>query len=125
MKRYCDFRPSPWDRTGSSFSALAERLEWYVLPCTITRDSEALDLSNWHAAMDRMEAIDPDGEAWEVHRFNHWAVGWFEILLVKPRSILEREAFRIEEELEAYPVLDEDDYSEREHLEQTAHEGGA
>jgi hypothetical protein len=49
-----------------------------------------------------------------VLRFGHWANGWFEIALVKPGSKAEAIARDIEKGLEDYPVIDEDDFCERE-----------
>jgi len=48
-----------------------------------------------------------------VHRFGHWANGWFEIVIVHPDRLADVE--EIESSLENRPVLDEDDLSTREH----------
>ena len=49
-------------------------------------------------------------------RFGHWACGWFELILVNPASDKHLKiAYQIKQDLDAYPVLDDDDYSEREY----------
>jgi len=50
----------------------------------------------------------------EVHRFGHWACGWFEIILVRPDTNAAKTAEEIEAALADYPILDECDHSERE-----------
>jgi hypothetical protein len=50
----------------------------------------------------------------EVHRFGHWSPGWFEIILVRPGTAAAEVAVEIEERLEDYPLLDEEDFSRRE-----------
>ena len=59
-----------------------------------------------------MPFTDPD---FEIHRFGHWACGWFEIMIVRPGSQCAKQAQAIESALAGYPVLDEDDFSDREH----------
>lgn len=51
----------------------------------------------------------------ETHRFGHWGPGWIEIIVVRPGSACHREAQAIAAAVSDYPVLDEHDYSEREH----------
>ena len=81
------------------------------------RDSKLLEQSNWSAAIRRLEeaAQGLENRGWFIHRARHWAVGWVETLVVQtdaPTPVLE-EAAIILQDLEAYPVLDEDDYSDR------------
>jgi len=57
-----------------------------------------------------------ESEDVQIHRFGHWANGWFEIVLVNPdKPELVKLAQELEDSLENYPVLDENDFSEREH----------
>ncbi len=112
FRRYETWAPTPLDPAGLS----AERLDignWYVMPVTQTRDSGALSLSNFAAFLDGLH-----GESnWvEVHRFGHWGPGWVEIILVKPtaRRTL-ASAYEMSGALQDYPVLDEEDLSEREY----------
>jgi len=50
----------------------------------------------------------------EVHRFGHWACGWFEIILVRPGTNAAKKAEEIEARLVVCLFLDECDHSERE-----------
>lgn len=90
---------------------------WY----TSHRDAGLLAQSNEAAIHNRLEPFsegdDPD-LVFESH--SHWAVGHvdgFSVRVYRPDGTI-TEAFRefckIKEELDAYPVLDEADYSERE-----------
>jgi hypothetical protein len=56
-----------------------------------------------------------EGEDWEIHRFGHWGRGWFEIILIRPGTETARIAQELADSLEAYPILDESDWSETEH----------
>jgi len=55
-----------------------------------------------------------EGENVEIHRFGHWACGWWEALAVKDNTPQAKIAEEIEEKIESYPVLDEEDFSRRE-----------
>lgn len=101
----------------------------YVL-LTRHRDSDALSRSNWervYADLDcqpfdsssRFRAM-PDnfGARPAVYdwRASHWAVGWVEYLMIRadaPQAIRDK-AQAIADQLENYPVYDEDHYSELE-----------
>lgn len=108
MQTYEEFQPTGFDVVGAF---LPERQDWLVLPTSRTRDSGVLDESNFTAAL---ELLGGEGEDVEVHRFGHWACGWFEVILVCPDTDAAIKAEEVEACLENYPVLDEDDYSERE-----------
>lgn len=108
---YRDFAPTPLDPKGAF---LDDRQDWIVLPVSRTRDSEALEQSNFEAALDILkDAYGEDSELFECHQFNHWGPGWFEIILAHP-SLAEK-VQEIEERLKNYPVLDEEDFSRREY----------
>src|SRR5690349_11232303 len=106
MKPYREFRPTGFDPRGL---ALDDQQDWLVLPCTRNRDSDCLTESNFDAALKQLGGESDDCE---VHRFRHWACGWFEIIIVRPGSAAEKEAHEIEAALDDYPVLDEMDLSE-------------
>ena len=108
MQKYSDHVPTCFD----SHIAIDGREHWLLAPVSQTRDSGELDQSNFAVAL---EMLGGESETVEVHRFGHWGPGWYEIIIVDPAdtarvSILETIADR----LENYPVLDEDDYSNRE-----------
>jgi hypothetical protein len=115
MPRFADWRPTALDPRGLGPD---DQSDWRVLPTSRTRDSEALDESNYQAALKCLADADPTGENYETHRFGHWGPGWVEIIVVKPGTAAHEEAVRIECSLADCPVLDESDYSDREHEEQ-------
>lgn len=109
MQRYKDHRPTEFDRKGAF---LHEQGEWLVVPVIQTRDSRSLERSNFETAL---AMLGDESETVEVHRFGHWGPGWYEIIIVNPDDKDKvKIAKEIEAKLEGYPVLDEDDFSERE-----------
>lgn len=113
MKTYREFSPSQHDTRGLG---LPNRQSWYVVPVAQNRDSPAYEVSNFRVAL-RMLGGELE-DVVEVHRFGHWACGWFEIILISPdaeeKVLTARE---IESKLENYPLLDEDDVAELEYEE--------
>jgi hypothetical protein len=90
---------------GTDFS------EYYAGLCQ-TRDSCLIEQSNFASALERLGG---ESHSVIVARSNHWAVGWVEQILVHPRAKAKvRELAKIKAALEAYPVLDDDDYYTRE-----------
>ncbi len=95
------------------------------------RDSDLLEQSNYEAVKKDLEKRFPKDVSDE--RFSHWAVGWVDHLLVR---MLDKKgkvtkagiaALEWKDQLESYPVADEEDYSRREYeasLENIAFEGG-
>lgn len=83
------------------------------------RDSDILTNSNFEVALERLEKIageDQDGDPTVMAVCeNHWAVGWVEWIAIHESDDA---ALRLADEMAAalacYPVLDEDDLSERE-----------
>ena len=114
MIPYSKYSPTQFDIRGLG---LPERRDWLVAPCILTRDSEALETSNFECLRRELGVQDGDTEDAEEHSFNHWACGWFNIILVKPGSKAAATAQECEAKLADYAVLDEDDYSEREYEE--------
>lgn len=105
MATYSQFRPTGFDVAGLG---LPDRQDWVVI-VTRTRDSDVLGESNFAAAL---RILGGESDTCEVHRFGHWACGWFEVVLLDPCRATEAET--IASMLEGYPVLDEDDLSARE-----------
>lgn len=116
MRKYKDYCPTQFD----SHIELKDREDWLVLDLGQTRDSNCLSYSNFEAAQkilgDKIPGNKEYCEHVEVHRFGHWGPGWFEIILIHPS--LEAIGQEIEDRLEDYPVLDEEDFSAREHEEE-------
>lgn len=113
MTRYRDWGPTQFDHKGLGCD---DQQDWVVCPVSITRDTpdHDVDRSNWEAMIQEFEALDPEGDDHEVHRFGHWGPGWFEIILVRPNSACHRYAAECACALGDYPILDEHDHSERE-----------
>ena len=111
LKTYGEHRPTGFD---SHLPIRADdgdsRESWLVAPCSRNRDSDCAEESNWHT----QAAALLKGENAELHRFGHWACGWYEIVIVRPGSPAQVEAEAIASRLEVYHLLDEDDLSERE-----------
>tara|TARA_R100000458_G_scaffold57613_2_gene64059 strand:- start:8 stop:523 length:516 start_codon:yes stop_codon:yes gene_type:complete len=86
--------------------------KWHVL-LTRSRDSDILTQSNWRVALKK---LDPSGKSVdvEIHRFGHWACGWWEALCVAKDSEAWETVMELHESLHDYPVLDEEHYSEME-----------
>jgi len=122
MEKYKDYQPTGFDPKGLF---LDDQQDWYVLYGR-NRDSGILTESNWQTIVNEMTDISEEEENWDIHRFNHWACGWFEIIIVEKWAKSKRSgacyitqnfelAEEIEDQLDNYPVLDEMDLSEREY----------
>lgn len=88
---------------------------WYQSRCTRSRDSDPLDESNFITALEKL-----GGESVyvQVHRYRHFATGWYEIILVDNTHEKSVEKLRqMEEDMDKYPVLDEHHHSELEYAE--------
>lgn len=113
LTRYGDFRPTAMDSRGL---ALPDRQDWLVCPVSRTRDSDTLTESNWAT---QLALLGGESETVEIHRFGHWGPGWFEITLIDPADTARVDTVeqKVYHALNCYPVLDDDDYSSREHEE--------
>jgi hypothetical protein len=95
--------------------------EWdgyYIAPVAISRDAECLQESNWECQNARLLPLSTDlgGEPTvRIVRDSHWACGWIEWLAIhESNHAAIAEAEQIEKELKGYPILNEDDFYERE-----------
>lgn len=77
--QYSDFRPTSHDVKGLG---LPNQQDWFVLPYIRTRDSTP---PAWNRILRRLKPAKAAGEV-EIHKFNHWAVGWYEIIIASPKS---------------------------------------
>jgi len=94
-----------------------------------TRDSDHIENSNYELVLQDFEKAFPDSENLRDERWNHWAVGWVDHLIVKvcnrlpvgdeevPTTAEFQWLCRIKEKLSNYPIYNEDDVSEREFTE--------
>lgn len=101
--------------------------EFYVAPCSITRDTaDSISLSNWETMVEELDSIIQHDESGETS-FNHWACGWYSIYLIHHTD---NEALKAADDmaasLEGYCILDEEKLSEKElELEEEAWENWA
>lgn len=96
MQTYKTFQPTKFDSKGLA----ADRLnigEWLVLPCGRNRDSSLMEESNFDTAL---KMLGGESDNVEIHRFGHWACGWFEIIIVRPDTPQAAIAHQIESKLE-------------------------
>lgn len=94
-----------------NYAGSFERADW-VVSVGRNRDSDTLAESNFSVALERLGG---ESKNVEVCRFGHWACGWFELIMINPKSLKHvKIALEIHESLERYPVLDEFDYFDRE-----------
>ncbi len=89
--------------------------DYYVGPSK-SRDSDILEQSNYDSALERLGG--DDDEKVKAGRFGHWAVGWVEQIFVH-KDAKDKVAIlqKIYDDLENYPVLDDDDFYQRERQE--------
>ena len=84
--------------------------DYYVIAET-NRDADGLMDSNFSAIK---KTLGDKGIEYIDIRFNHWAVGWIEQLMVHQDNA---DGLKLADELNAsiedYPILDDDDYNER------------
>lgn len=77
-----------------------------------SRDSKSWEESNFHCGL---KAIGGESDTVLVIRDNHWAVGWVETIYIhKDNATALETADKIHEDLQDYPIIDDDDLSERE-----------
>lgn len=86
--------------------------DYYVGPSR-NRGSDVLTESNFETALEMLGG-EHEPEVVVAHS-SHWAVGWVQQILVHKDAAKEVEILKeIAKKLKAYPVLDDDDFSERE-----------
>jgi len=79
------------------------------------RDSDILERSNFDSALVFIGGESSDENGVQVVREGHWAVGWIEWIAIPfGPAVAFAKACEIMEALEAYPILDEELYSEME-----------
>lgn len=101
-------RPSAFDSRSNYTGVDLDTLSAWRVVMTRTRDSGLLDQSNWDCALKQLGG---EGDNVAIHRFRHWACGWWEALCVTGDKVSQGQS--IVDKLDGYPVLNDDDYSER------------
>lgn len=72
------------NRGGQPTGYSGVRGAWYVTLAR-TRDSDTLERANFDVAQAELERASlVIGVDWDIERFNHWAVGWVDYLIVAP-----------------------------------------
>ena len=90
----------------------AEWPEYYSAGVGRSRDSDCLEESNFHAML---TALGGESDTVRCVRESHWAVGWVEwIAIHESDEQALRTADRLRQDLDDYPILDEEDHSRRE-----------
>ncbi len=103
-------KPSGFDSRANYMGPDLDEYSDLFVVMTRTRDTgDSVSVSNWRTALKQLGG---EGEHVVIHRFGHWACGWWEALCVSgPKK---QEGEEIEDSLSDYPVLDEEDMSELE-----------
>ena len=86
---------------------------WGFAPFGKHRDSDLLQESNFDVALKELKRV--SGKSVEVMHTNHWAVGWYDHIMVRTtaKKTMEK-VLELCNRLDNYPILNEEDYSERE-----------
>ncbi len=113
MQTYAKFRPTGCDVAGLG---LDEQQDWLMVPVGTNRDADILTRSNWEVVKKDLfaqpDSDNADGCAdVQIHRFGHWACGWFEIMIVRPGTKAAECAEQWEAALSDYPVASDEHYS--------------
>ena len=85
--------------------------DYYVL-LSRHRDSGLVEESNFQSAL---KMLNGESDTVKVIRFSHWLCGWIEVILIheSDKESIDK-GNEIEKALESYPILDEEDFYERE-----------
>ena len=98
-----------WKRTDNY---IGETYNDYYVLLSRHRDSGLVEESNFWSAL---KMLNGESDTVKIIRFRHWAVGWIETILIhESDKVSVDKGFEIEKALENYPILDEDDFYERE-----------
>lgn len=111
MERLRDIilNPSGFD-SEKNFMGMVPDSEWlYVIGRN--RDSDPLTESNFRSALKLLEG---ESENVQIFEYGHWACGWVKYIGVKENTPQAKIASDLLDKLEAYPVVDEQDWSELE-----------
>ena len=95
------------DKDASYFG---DRGDWLIVYAK-TRDASILDRANWATVIERLDSTSND---WAVESSSHWAVGYIEFIIVAPHGTYKDMPEIVRSELEDYPVLDDERFSEYE-----------
>jgi hypothetical protein len=104
--------------SGPDASYYGDHSDWIInVELGIHRDSATIYRSNYTVLQNRLYEIDADQDDWHTESSSHWAVGWTENVVVRPQSKAHEILQQASIDIENYPLLDEEHYSELEHSE--------
>lgn len=123
MKTYTPENLKRWEMPSCYFGA--QWPDYYGAGFGQSRDSGCLEESNFACVLAALKALPPfvysapdcdnEIESRQVIRESHWAVGWVEWIAIHEADTAALELCdRLRGEANDYPVLNEEDYSERE-----------
>jgi hypothetical protein len=126
MKTFAPSHLKRWSLPGSYFGA--QWPDYYSTGFGQSRDSDCLEESNFATVLAKLKALPPfvhplnasgevdnEIESRFVVRESHWAVGWVEWIAIHEADTAALELCdKLRGDYESYPVLDDEDYSNRE-----------
>ena len=111
LSRYGEFIPTRFDKVLQVQQG--DTANWLVFPHGDNRDASLLVHSNFVSIQRLLTEIEEEGENWQVHRFQHWGPGWYEILIWNEENEpIHTKAIEIIQGLNLHPCVDEDYYYE-------------
>jgi hypothetical protein len=102
--------PSVFDSEQNYMGAPLSEFSGLYVVMTRNRESSFLTEHNWNEALDLLGG---ESDSVVIHRFGHWACGWWEALCVTESNKQAGQA--IVDQLDCYPILNEDQFSEKEY----------
>lgn len=117
MSRENSYMPRPWIRPNCY---VGQTWEGWLVFLGRNRDSDLLTNHNFETALERLEEVNADHPTEDTRtvfavRESHWAVGWVEWIAIHPSNTRAVAlANEMADDLDGYPILDEDRYSEKE-----------
>jgi len=110
LTRFKDFQPSALDSKDNyiSWDQEAENniAEWFVGPIK-TRDANIREQSNFDCIL---RDLGGEGDNVQVNGYGHWAVGHYDIIVVRPDTKQAEILQQAAKALEDYPIYDEGHY---------------
>ena len=117
MSRENSYMPRAWVRPACY---VGQTWEGWLVFLGRNRDSDLLTNHNFETALVRLEEVNADHPTEDTRTVfavseNHWAVGWVEWIAIHPSNTRAVAlANEMADDLDGYPILDEDRYSEKE-----------
>lgn len=97
MQTWKEFKPTGFDPPILFHD---HRDDWFT-GLGIARDSDPKYQRRWKQLEARLLKLDPEKKEHEFHRFGHWGMGWFEVVIAAAGSKCYEELEALEAEAEA------------------------